>query len=513
MQRHSHTFLLSFKGHTLWLFGILTFAAVHTLSSFFAQKRGIPVTHLPFSVLGFFCGITIPCLLLPTIEKFMPQTSRKALVGRCLVLLGMLLPAITSLLLQILGITPQSGTLFINFMQPMLWATLLPVASRLLFHPALNGMHAALMGISGALISIIWAIIPPLDQASKFVGEVPLDFFAQVYLPFINTARAMFCVVFAIIAWELFITYPNTQKTQENKVPLRKIMPFIWIMVPCFLLLGITEFVLNAPELSFSFSFYKLYANVALAGALLSFGLWVNKKGSHSLQWILAITLLLLPIAAMGLVLPFTPKAPSAITLLIGIKMQTFVCILACGLFSLRCNRPHIVIWLGLLTPALSMLSQLGMQKLAFILSEEMFGKILFVSLTLLAALCLAGLPFIARACQSMLEDLPLPDQQDFKDEEFTHEALQPRLYRSEKITEFAEKYRLSNREVQILEMLGQGLSSSEMADQINLRESTVRTYAQGLLRKTGAKSRLLLVAALAAEDDNPLEQQEPSLE
>ncbi|WP_169727013.1 response regulator transcription factor [Desulfovibrio cuneatus] len=390
---------------------------------------------------------------------------------------------------------------------------LIPVASRLLFHPALQGMHAALMGISGALISMIWAMIPPLDQSSKFVGDVPLDYFAHIYLPFINTARAMFCVVFALIAWELFITYPNTQKTQGTKVSLHNLLPFIWIVVPCFLMLGITEFVLNAPELSFSFSFYKLYANVALAGILLSFGLWVNKKGEHSLQWILAITLLLLPIAAMGLVLPFTPKAPSAIVLIIGIKMQTFICILACGLFSLRCNRPQIAIWLGLLTPALSMLSQLGMQQLAFILSEEMFGKILFTILTLFAALSLAGLPFVARACQNMFEDSPLPDKQEFKDEEFTHEALQPRPYRSEKITEFSEKYRLSNREVQILEMLAQGLSSSEMAYQINLRESTVRTYAQGLLRKTGAKSRLLLVAALAAEDECPLEQQEPSLE
>lgn len=512
MQRPSQSSFLSPKGHALWFFGILAFAAVHTLSSFFAQKRGIPIPHQPFALLGFFCGISFSSLLLPSIEKFMPQTNRKALVGRCLVLLGLLLPAITSLLLQILGITPQSGTLFINFIQPMLWATLLPVASRLLFHPALNGMHAALIGISGALISIIWALIPPLDQTGRFVKDVPLDYFSQVYLPFINTARAMFCVVFAIIVWELFISYPNKQKTQETKISLRKLFPFIWLMLPCFLLLGITDFVLDAPELSFSR--YKLYANVALAGMVLSFGLWVNKKGSHSLQWVLAITQLLLPIAAMGLVLPFTPKPPSAIALLIGIKMQTFVCILACGLFSLRCNKPHVAIWLGLLAPALSMASYQGMQQLAFILSEDMFGKLLFVCLTLLAALSLAGLPFIARICQNMFEgDAPLPEQQDFGEEEFPHEAVQAGTYRSEKIMEFAEKYRLSNREVQILEMLAQGLSSSEMADQINLRESTVRTYAQGLLRKTGAKSRLLLVAALAAEDDSPLEQQEPSLE
>ncbi len=499
MQRHSQSSLLTPKGHTLWFFGILTFAAVHSLSSFFAFKHGVPITHLPFSVLGFFCGFSLSCLTLPFIEKLMPQTSRKALIGRCLVLLGLLMPAIVSLLLQILGITPQPGTLFINFIQPMLWATLLPVASRLLFHPALNGMHATLMGITAALISIIWAIIPPLD------------FFSQAYLPFINTARAMFCVVFAIIAWELFISYPNTQKTQETKVSVRKVLPFVWLMVPCFLLLGITDFVLSAPELSFSY--YKLYANVALAGMLLSFGLWVNKKGSYSLQWIIAVTQLLLPIAAIGLVLPFTPKPPSAVALLIGIKLQAFVCILACGLFSLRCSKPHVVIWLGLFAPALSMVSHLGMQQLAFILSEEMFGKILFILLTVLAALCLAGLPFVSRACQNMFEDAPYPEQNDFKEEEFIHEAVQARPYRSEKITEFAEKYRLSNREVQILEMLAQGLSSSEMADQINLRESTVRTYAQGLLRKTGAKSRLLLVAALAAEDENPLEQQEPSLE
>ena len=62
----------------------------------------------------------------------------------------------------------------------------------------------------------------------------------------------------------------------------------------------------------------------------------------------------------------------------------------------------------------------------------------------------------------------------------------------------FAKVHKLSGRERDVMELLMRGCSTEKMATSLALRESSVRTYVNSLLRKTGTGSRLNLVAALA---------------
>jgi two-component system response regulator DevR len=52
----------------------------------------------------------------------------------------------------------------------------------------------------------------------------------------------------------------------------------------------------------------------------------------------------------------------------------------------------------------------------------------------------------------------------------------------------------LSRREQQLTRMIGQGLTNKEIASQLNLSEQTVKNHVHRMLRKVGAKDRLMIV-------------------
>ena len=56
------------------------------------------------------------------------------------------------------------------------------------------------------------------------------------------------------------------------------------------------------------------------------------------------------------------------------------------------------------------------------------------------------------------------------------------------------EDYNLSDREMDVLELVAQGLSSKEIASRLNIAVNTVNTHRKSITRKTGIKS----VAGLA---------------
>ena len=76
-------------------------------------------------------------------------------------------------------------------------------------------------------------------------------------------------------------------------------------------------------------------------------------------------------------------------------------------------------------------------------------------------------------------------------------------MSQDEMMQHFSALHKLRNREVQIMKMLLNGLSSGEMVEILGLKESTIRTYTQALLKKTGTNSRLGLVAAFLAFKDS----------
>lgn len=52
-----------------------------------------------------------------------------------------------------------------------------------------------------------------------------------------------------------------------------------------------------------------------------------------------------------------------------------------------------------------------------------------------------------------------------------------------------AQKHSLTNREIQILELLSQGLSSAEIAQQLYISPNTVEFHRKQLLRKTDSRN------------------------
>lgn len=52
----------------------------------------------------------------------------------------------------------------------------------------------------------------------------------------------------------------------------------------------------------------------------------------------------------------------------------------------------------------------------------------------------------------------------------------------------------LSRREQQLTRMIGEGLTNKEIASQLNLSEQTIKNHVHRMLRKVGAKDRLMIV-------------------
>ena len=66
---------------------------------------------------------------------------------------------------------------------------------------------------------------------------------------------------------------------------------------------------------------------------------------------------------------------------------------------------------------------------------------------------------------------------------------------RREDLTGTAERYNLTRREVEVLTLILNGLSGSEIAQSLSIAETTVADYVKQLLRKTGAKNRADMLA------------------
>ena len=69
---------------------------------------------------------------------------------------------------------------------------------------------------------------------------------------------------------------------------------------------------------------------------------------------------------------------------------------------------------------------------------------------------------------------------------------------------DLSDEYRLTAREAEILLLLGRGHTSSFVADELTVAESTVRSHRKNIYRKLGVSSREELFKLLDYEGDGP---------
>ena len=55
---------------------------------------------------------------------------------------------------------------------------------------------------------------------------------------------------------------------------------------------------------------------------------------------------------------------------------------------------------------------------------------------------------------------------------------------------QFAQKHRLSPREIEVVELMNRGLGNREIAEKLFVSLATVKTHAHNIYEKTGTRSR-----------------------
>jgi DNA-binding NarL/FixJ family response regulator len=61
-------------------------------------------------------------------------------------------------------------------------------------------------------------------------------------------------------------------------------------------------------------------------------------------------------------------------------------------------------------------------------------------------------------------------------------------------------RYRISNREAEVIGLISRGLSNKEIADELGVSFTTVRTHVYNIFQKTGASSRVELLRILSGK-------------
>ena len=481
------------KVKVLIVLGLLPFIVMHNFSALFFRMRGVPQDELALSITGFFLGLTVSALALSILERKRIEDRAIGTVWRMGVLIILLFPAFSSLLLPFILAEPHIGSPTVNFFQPFLWALLLPVGFRLFFHPALAGVHCILFGIIMAVGHLCWAFLLPVLSNTQISAPT---------LAFLNIGRCFFGIAFAIIAWHLLVSPKIDEDIADRKgILLRQakaykvraatLWSFFLPLCVCFLLSSVLGHRLF--DVSFGHEAGVEYFHLVMALFFLFIGFVITSKGENFFKILIIVALLCFSTSA--LLLYFSPSSVlyKVVNFLYfsGYYTLLFAGFLVCGLFVVYNSRSSLII------PAVLFASSAS-------IPGEFFGRYvssnLFLSPALFACIwllvCLVSIPIM---CQIFPLPAPLAQALSLKTAN-ADESNQE--YTVERIHNFTKGYKLKNRETQIMQMLLQGLSTSEMAKATNLKENTVRTYAQSLLKKTGTNSRLGLVAALARKEE-----------
>lgn len=492
--------LLPNKRKILWFLGLIPFVVMHNISAVFIEVRGVVLEHLGFSALGYFLGLASSAFMLPIFERNIAKKKANGKIWCLIFLLILLLPGFFSLLVPFFVDNPYTDNRFINTLQPFLWALLLPVAFKLFFHQALAGLHGILFGMVVAIGHLFWALLIPIISRSENNIQMLSASVGNVYLPFLNTTRCIFGIAFALIAWQLIVSStthsPEQKDVQETfsdhqespKLSESVFWSLLLSVAGCFFLSGIIKYIyaeqLILRQLNLG------YLHLILALLFLFIGFWVTNSGSRSLKTLMTAALLclaitpfllyLFPFSPLSYVLPFLYATSHQIAIFSGF--------LFFGYFTIQFNCKALTV-----------------ASILFAMSSSIFGNLFAIHFfpipfmphiffaCIFFAVCMALILFVHRIFP-LLRLAPQAKSTLGSNDQMSQDEM---------MQHFSALHKLRNREVQIMKMLLNGLSSGEMVEILGLKESTIRTYTQALLKKTGTNSRLGLVAAFLAFKDS----------
>ena len=75
--------------------------------------------------------------------------------------------------------------------------------------------------------------------------------------------------------------------------------------------------------------------------------------------------------------------------------------------------------------------------------------------------------------------------------------APQPLPSQEERLNAFIQKYELSSREIEVLDLIREGASNGEISAKLFISENTVKFHVHNILKKTDCSNRTELITAL----------------
>jgi DNA-binding NarL/FixJ family response regulator len=127
-------------------------------------------------------------------------------------------------------------------------------------------------------------------------------------------------------------------------------------------------------------------------------------------------------------------------------------------------------------------------------------GIALEAGISLILALVFA---FLLMRLRGALSGLPLTENEDAP-------MPEPGLTLAPGLTAFAATYGLSRQETLVLEMLVERRTTEDIAQAINVHQSTIKTYVSRMLQKAKVPNRNALIALYADQNQIPAEQTSP---
>ncbi len=365
-------------------------------------------------------------------------------------------------------------------------------------------MHGIFFGVVTATGHLCLAFFVPIINLEIASSQALSGVTGNSYLSFLNITRSIFGIAFAIIAWWFISSdaadssvQTNSALKSENPIkygwaPDTSLWPSLLSLSICFFLYGFLSQrhyePLNVQQLNSG------YMHLGLAILSLAAGFVVTKHGIPALKKIINAALLFLVFTTVCFYFFESPLVIQVIHFLYDASNQMlfFSMTLVCGYVFLQNRNSSLMVVASLFSASAPILGVL-LEKYALLrLPTIVVICVLFAGCALSAWFVRRFFPLLIAISQEA--DLA-SSQNDALASSQEATSAGPQKYTADDLKHFAARHKLNNREIQVLEMLLRGLTSLEMVDVIGLKQSTVRTYTQNLLNKTGTNSRLELVS------------------